>query len=127
MAWIDELTQMSQTQTWLTPTHLYYSVRSPDDALLVADFERAAQQIEHFDFTLAVSGEGSRITAEQIVDKLGQDISSAHVYFCGPEAMRESLRKSLTLSGLPPDNFHYEEFEIRTSLGIRRLLNRFAR
>ena len=119
MAWLDEL-----TPAWSTPTHLYYCVRSQEDALLITDFEAAAERIENFEFTLVVSQAGNRLTADQIVEKLGQDIRSAHVYFCGPAAMRDALKRSLSKRGLPAKHFHYEEFEIRSSLGIVGLVRR---
>ncbi len=115
MAWANTL-----TPDWPTPTRLYYCVRSPEDALLVNEFEQIASRVENFDFTLIVSKEGKRLSAEQIVEELSesQGIRDAHVYFCGPEKMREILRHGLVKRGLRRSHFHFEEFEMRAGVGI---------
>ena len=35
--------------------------------------------------------------------------------------MRQTLAKAFRENGLAPSRFHYEEFEIRTGIGLRRL------
>ncbi|MEM7531945.1 MAG: ferredoxin reductase family protein [Chloroflexota bacterium] len=120
MAWVDTL-----PPNWSMPTRLYYCVRNPEDVLQLPAFEQAAATVDNFDFSLVVSQRDKRLTAEQIVADLRQDIRIAHVYFCGAESMRESLSKGLAQQGLPRSHFHYEEFEMRTSLGLVRLVRRF--
>ena len=38
--------------------------------------------------------------------------------------MREDLKSSLSRLGLKCSNFHYEEFEILSGIGVRKGLNR---
>lgn len=122
MAWTQALTNDSST-----PTHLYYCVRTPDDALCLDEFEQAANRVESFDFTSVVSQTGQRLTAEQILTDLSSDIHTAQVFYCGPTEMRETLRGGLIQQGLHPAHFHYEEFEMRTSIGLVRFLRRCLR
>lgn len=121
IAWTQAL-----TSDWSTPTRLYYCVGTPDESLYLEEFEQATNRVTAFDFSLVASKVDKRLTAQQIVADLPQDISTAHVFFCGPTQMREALRGELIKHGLPASNFHNEEFEMRTTIGaplIRRALN----
>ena len=115
MAWAQAL-----PDDWSTPIHLYYCVRNRKDAIYVEEFEAIANRIKSFNFKVVASKEGKRLNADQIAQVLGTDVNNAHAYFCGPSAMRESLRHGLYDYGLPINNFHNEEFEMRTSIGIVR-------
>lgn len=119
MAWAQAL-----PAEWPSPTRLYYCVPTAADALRVEEFEGAAKRVENFDFSLAASREGKRLTAQQIVDELEGDIGEAHVYFCGPTGMRDVLKQGLVNHGLRPSQFHYEEFEMRSSIGVVRFFRR---
>ena len=50
-------------------------------------------------------------------------MSAVNAYFCGPKAMRESLKSGLESLGLKRGAFHYEEFEIRSGIGVRKFVN----
>ncbi len=43
-------------------------------------------------------------------------------YYCGPKALRETLKEGLQAKGLPSRQFKFEEFEIRSGIGIGKPL-----
>ncbi|HSH01307.1 MAG TPA: ferredoxin reductase family protein [Anaerolineae bacterium] len=111
---------------WSSPTTLYYCVPSRGEALYVEYWEALAARVKNFEFVLVVSGEGPRLSAEGIAAHLGAGLKSASVYFCGPVPMRAVLKKGLVARGLRRRKFHYEEFEIRSEVGVRWLLGWIA-
>ena len=117
MAWAQAL-----PINWSTPTHLYYCVRHRDQAVGIDEFEAAANRVDQFSVSVVASKAGKRLDAEQIANALGKEIDKAHVYFCGPAPMREALRSGLIKRGLKMGNFHNEEFEMRTSIGVVRMV-----
>lgn len=119
MAWAEAM-----PAEWPSPTRLYYCVPRADDALCIDEFEAVARRVDNFNFTLCTSKEGKRLNAKQIAAELSGDIRDAHVYFCGPVGMRDSLKQGLVNQGLRPDHFHYEEFEMRTGIGVIPFLRR---
>ena len=50
---------------------------------------------------LVTSRTDGRLTAARIVETVGGKLNGVQVWFCGPETMRESLRKALAAEGLP--------------------------
>ncbi len=103
------------------PVKLYYCVRDRDDIPYVADLERIAEEVSRLEVIVVNSDEGIRLTSDRIAGDLGGDVSGAHVFFCGPIAMRKSLRTGLLARGLRSSRFHFEEFEIRTGIGLGTL------
>ncbi len=100
--------------------HLFYCVRRREAAPHLKDLMRIEAESPGLKIHLVESSQTGRLTADQIVDQLSGPLKSAWVYFCGPKAMREGLRKSLTAEGLPSSRFVYEEFEIRSGLQVRQ-------
>jgi ferredoxin-NADP reductase len=49
------------------------------------------------------------------------NLSKMRVSFCGPVSLRDTLRKGLAQRGVNARNFHYEEFEFRTGVGLKAL------
>ncbi len=125
MAWAQAL-----PDDWATPTHLYYCVRDASDAVNYEELREAANRVDNLHVTLVTSSSGKRLSAEQIAAELGQDVRTAHAYFCGPEKMRNALNQGLVGRGLPLSNFHYEEFEMRSGVGpggvFRSVANLFS-
>lgn len=119
MAWAGAM-----NKDWSTPAHLYYCVRTPQDALLVDEFEQLARENKNFSYSVVVSSQGNRLTAEKIAARLGSEIGQAHVYFCGPAGMRDALKSGLVRKGLRRSRFHYEEFEMRTSFNFAERIRR---
>lgn len=103
------------------PVKLYYCVRENDDIPYAVELEKIAEAVSNLEVIIVNSAEGVRLTPERLVDDLGGDLSSAHVFFCGPVAMRKALKGGLVLKGLRASRFHFEEFEMRTGIGLRTL------
>ena len=117
IAWAQTLDQSQKA-----PIRLYYCVASRDKALYLDELQAVAETINNFELVLVVSGEDERLNAARIQQELSGDMSAYSAYFCGPKAMRESLKTDLQGMGLKRGAFHYEEFEIRSGVGIRKLL-----
>ncbi|MGB1258401.1 MAG: hypothetical protein ACPG51_21175, partial [Thiolinea sp.] len=89
----------------------------------LAELQRQAEQMENFNLHIVESAAGVRVSQQYISERVDGDISQAKVYFCGPTPMRKSLKAQFTQAGLPNRQFHYEEFEIRSGVGLRKLLS----
>ncbi|OJJ11719.1 hypothetical protein BKI51_08375 [Alphaproteobacteria bacterium AO1-B] len=103
------------------PVKLYYCVRERDDIPYAVELERLAEEVDTLELIIVNSAEGIRLTADRIVSDLGGDVENAHVFFCGPVPMRKALRSGLVLKGLKASRFHFEEFEMRTGIGLQAL------
>ena len=112
----------SLDEAWSVPTRLYYCVRSAESAIYLNELQATAERVDSFSATVVNSSKEKRLNATRIVKELAGDIQTAHVYFCGPAAMRDALKQDLVAQGLRERNFHYEEFEIRTGIGLERPL-----
>ena len=98
--------------------HLFYCVRSKPHAAHLPELEAIQARVPGFHLHLIESSEAGRLTADRIAESIDVPIARAHVAFCGPEAMREDLRQALRSRGLPASRFQYEEFRIRSGIGI---------
>ena len=103
--------------------HFFYSVAGKAEAAHLEEFERTASKLPNFHLHLIETRSEGRLTAKQIETAIGGGVSNCIAYFCGPEAMRQSLRNGLLERGLPSNRFRYEEFEIRSGIGLRKLLS----
>lgn len=98
--------------------HLFYSVRSRADAPHLKELETLAREKPPLHLHVVETASAGRLDAVKIQAAAGADLRRAHVYFCGPAAMRESLREGLGRLGMEPARFHYERFELRTGIGL---------
>lgn len=105
------------------PVRLIYAVRLREQAAHLALLEELARQKSNLDLTVWESATSGRLTADKVSEIAGPDLGSSNVLFCGPGAMREALGKSLTRFGISQRQYHYEEFEIRTGIGLESLLH----
>jgi predicted ferric reductase len=103
------------------PVKLYYCVRERDDIPYAVDLEKIAEEVGNLEVIIVNSAEGVRLTPERIVADLGGSVSQAHLFFCGPVAMRKALKSGLVLKGLRASRFHFEEFQMRTGIGLATL------
>lgn len=115
LAWAEGLKYLQ------APVHLFYCVRDESEAIHLDEL-KSAEAIDGFHFHLIQSQKTGRLTADKIAEMIGADLSSCRAYYCGPQAMRISLSNGLAQYGLSKRHFHYEEFEIRSGLGFRKLL-----
>ena len=115
LAWANALTPGS------TPTHLFYCVRNRADAAHLAEIEALVAEKPSLTLHLIESASTGRLDAAAIKEKSGVDFARTHVSFCGPTSMRESLQEGLSRLGLRSSRFHFEEFEMLSGIGIRKL------
>lgn len=97
---------------------LFYCVRSRGQAPHIGEVVELAEKVPNLNLHLVVSSEGQRLTANVIKDAVGDDLSAARVSFCGPKPMRTSLKKELRPFGVSARQFHFEEFEFRSGIGL---------
>lgn len=100
---------------------LFYCVKSRDQAPHLAELEALAAAKPNLNLHLIASSDGRRLSAEMISQLVQCDLSEMRVSFCGPVSLREALRKGLAMYGVGTRNFHYEEFEFRTGIGLKTL------
>ncbi len=93
------------------PVDLFYTAsRSDDDAFL--DRIRSASAQAKIQLHIVRTATEGRLDANRICETV-PEWREADVWFCGPTSFGESLRKELVSIGLPPNDFHYELFEMR--------------
>ena len=102
---------------------LYYCVRGSNKIPYIDELTSISQRVENFKLILIDSTKAKRLTAEQIIAEHKATLSESIIYFCGPAKMRNQLFHKLFTAGLTRKNFKFEEFEIRTGIGIRRGFN----
>jgi predicted ferric reductase len=103
------------------PVDLVYCVREEADAAHLDELRAAQERYDNFNLHLFESGKGQRLTADSLDERLDVDWSKARVSYCGPEPLRESLKRGLIGKGLKRRHFAYEAFEIRSGIGLRKL------
>lgn len=103
------------------PIDLFYCVKSRDEAPHLDELETIAAATPNLRLHLIVSGQGQRISADMIAETITADLAGAKVSFCGPVTLREALRDGLRRHGVSPRRFHFEEFEFRTGIGMKKL------
>ncbi len=101
------------------PIDLFFCVRGQEAAAHLDELKLIAASDPRFTVHMVDSTAGDRLTSEGIAETVS--LADAQVHFCGPEGMRETLRTGLCERGLRSSCFHYEMFEIRSGLGLRRL------
>ncbi len=102
------------------PVALFYCVPKQTGAAHLEELKEIAGQLPKFTLQIHATGEQGRIDAETIAG-VTDDHATTKVYFCGPKAMRKSLAAGLARRGVAARRFHYEEFEIRSGIGLRSL------
>lgn len=114
LAWAEALSGRDTAQI-----QLFWAVRSRAEAPQLDRIEAAAAAHPSLKLHLCVSSEGNRLSPEMIAD--AADVTNGKAWFCGPVGMRRSLYQELVKHGMDARRFHYEEFEFRTGIGLRRL------
>lgn len=115
LAWADSLTPDAPT------THLFYCFRSETEAPHLSEIENLAESKPNLTLHLFNSSKGERLDIEDIAKKVDGVLNTTKVSFCGPAAMRNVLQTGLKKYGVGARNFHYEEFEFRTGIGLKKL------
>lgn len=107
--------------------HLFFTVRKLEQAAHLDELQATAQRLPNFHLHLIETDSGPRLDAARIEAELGDNLKSAQAYYCGPKGLRDALKTDLAKLGLPARRFHFEEFEIRTGIGISRLIKRLKK
>jgi predicted ferric reductase len=95
--------------------HLFYAVRSRDDAPGLQELTEAARA-GRIVLHLHVSEEGTRLNADHLFAEFGENgLQHSHVVMCGPDALVQDMTK--TVRSLGARHVHVEKFDIRTGVG----------
>jgi len=108
------------------PVTLIYSVRDRSKAAHLDELQATADANPNLTLILRETATEGRLDAAAVAGIAG-DLKGKHVLYCGPAALRDALGKGLRAHGLSARRFHYELFEIRTGIGMKRLLNHLTR
>ncbi|MCP4420608.1 MAG: hypothetical protein GY805_28715 [Chloroflexi bacterium] len=91
----------------------YYGVHSEGDALFLNEFQTAAQKHANFNVNVQYALRDGNLSAEQIASQSNGAMVGKHIYMCGPAGMMESFATQFKQAGVPAQNIHYEEFNLR--------------
>jgi len=101
---------------------LFYCVPKKASAAHRTELEKIAAEKPNFTFQIKASNDGERFQMHELQECLGDYGDNTHIYFCGPEGLRNAVQASLSAWGHSAQKFHYEEFEIRSGIGIRKFM-----
>lgn len=105
------------------PVHLVYCVKSEPAAAHLDELKSLAAEKANLTLHVHSSATSGRADADRLVALTGQQTQGLTVAFCGPKAMRQSLKEEFARNGVTGRRFKYEEFEIRTGVGLKKLAN----
>jgi predicted ferric reductase len=103
------------------PATLVYCVRNEEDAAHLDELRALAEAKPNFTLLLHTSSSMGRASAESILAATGLETADLTVAFCGPKPMRQALIEDFRRLGVTGRRFKFEEFEIRTGVGLRKI------
>ncbi|WP_026960202.1 ferredoxin reductase family protein [Aliagarivorans taiwanensis] len=106
MARLEWLAAKPSTQ----PITLIFSAKHPDPSL-ISELQKRARTAG-VALKLVDTATQPRMSAEQLARECGS-VDDGAVYYCGPVGFAKQLKLSLVDSGLKPQHFHQELFEMR--------------
>lgn len=92
--------------------HLFYTVRTVEEAIFINEFEKATNGIKNFNFHLWLSNDKGHLNGNEI-NKIKNVDSTTAVYLCGPLKMTQNISKQLIDLGVKKENTHFEEFNFK--------------
>jgi predicted ferric reductase len=104
------------------PVWLFYCIKSRENAAHLDTLEAIPEGRTDFNIVLVESGKDPRLTAAAIADTIDGPVPETTTAFCGPKPIREALQREFEALGLRRSRFHFEEFEIRSDIGLRLIL-----
>ncbi|MEP3279555.1 MAG: ferredoxin reductase family protein [Stappiaceae bacterium] len=104
------------------PVTLIYSVPERSKAAHLAELEATAASNSNLSLIVRETVREGRLNADIVADLAG-GVRDKTVLYCGPANFRKALSGGLRQHGVPARRFRYELFEIRTGIGMRRLLD----
>ncbi len=123
LAWANELKQSAPQSNKQHKIHLFYCIRNKSSAPHLEEIIALANSIDILELHIIDSSERQRLSSSDIINAADDVWPKVRVAFCGPQKMRESLYKDLTKAGLRSSAFQFEEFEIRSGIGLEKLLS----
>lgn len=93
--------------------HFYYTVRHPEEAVFVDEIENIAKKHPRLKAVIRYSSTQGSLTVDEIVKNAGGDLSTHHIYMCGPLPMVQAFEKKFVEAGVQAGNVHYEEFNFK--------------
>lgn len=118
LAWAEAL-----PDTLPEPVTLFWCVRSRAEAPQIERVEAAANRVSNLTVHILTSDTGERLTADRIAATANGPLK---LWFCGPAGLRRALQSGLARHGVSARDIHYEEYEFRTGIGLKRLAARIA-
>ncbi|SHG78195.1 ferredoxin reductase family protein [Cognatishimia maritima] len=106
-----------------SPVHLIYCVKSEAAAAHLDELKTLAHTKPNLTLHIHSSTTQGRLDAAALLALTGQNPSQLTVAFCGPKPMRAALKDGFAKEGVSGRHFKYEEFEIRTGVGLQTLAN----
>ncbi|WP_374288900.1 CBS domain-containing protein [Pseudomonas fluvialis] len=94
----------------LLATDLFYCTSEP-----AAEFIEALRRLAaaaRVELHLVIAERDGRLTPQQLRERI-RDWADRHLWFCGPSAFGQCLRRDLRAHGIPAGDFHQELFEMR--------------
>jgi predicted ferric reductase len=88
---------------------MYYTVGKSDEGLFNDELTRISQNGTGFRYSLWITDEKGRITAENIKLK-GGDPGKCEIFICGPKPMMKALAEQYNRLGVKNSRIHTEEF-----------------
>lgn len=121
LAWLQQAVDRDNE----SDVHLFYCIKGQDLAPHLDEVKRLTQTTG-VTLHLIDSQVRARLSADEVLPYM-EDASATQVYYCGPKNLRQMLQSTLNQNGLRHGRFHFEEFEIRSGIGLRVLLNKILK
>lgn len=104
-------------QDWPGKVYLLFSISTPDDTLFKKEIEAISQRYQQLKYLFLPShadprswnGPIGRVNQKHLTEFIPQ-IERSHIFLCGPEAMMESVTRSLCELGVPDAQIRTESF-----------------
>ncbi|EPJ43545.1 MAG: hypothetical protein OFPI_42410 [Osedax symbiont Rs2] len=100
----------------------YYSYKGHQQAPHLLQLQQLCDSRDNIKLVLVDTSVRDRLSSVEIAEQASTMLASSRVYYCGPKKMRESLQQDLNREGLRYSRFHFEEFELRSSVDLRPVL-----
>lgn len=101
--------------------HLFYSMQGAQSAVHLDELRAKSAQLERFHLHIIDSSKGERLSVDQISGSVSTSLADAQFYFCGPKTMRVALKEALAGEGVRSRHYRFEEFELRSGIGLRHV------
>jgi predicted ferric reductase len=99
-----------------SPAHeidLFYAVRNPDEAVFLDEIETIQGRNSGLRLHVRYTAKEGPLRIEQIVEKVGGEVSDQDIYMCGPPGMMKAFEAKLLERRVPKQQIHFEEFSLR--------------